>query len=144
MCKDWENLVEGLNNISSWKKSPRLRAQRILRNRRQKDCKSEKGWRMPRKQGLLNRTNAPVNNSSIHRSVTHGSQPRGECAHMPLSPAQKLCPVNNCSQRKIEFSTVESRWAYKLLLRASSMPKPIVDCQHRTELSGIFWRLCDP
>ena len=35
-------------------KSPQLRAQGILGKQRWKDCKSQRGWRMPEKQGSLN------------------------------------------------------------------------------------------
>jgi hypothetical protein len=55
MCREYKILKHsGLNGMSS--QSPPLRDQRIIRKRRQKDCKSQRGWMTPRKQCLPDTT----------------------------------------------------------------------------------------
>ena len=49
-------------------KSP-FRAQETLRKKRQKDCKSQRGWRTPRKQGHLNMSKAHMNSARLRPHV---------------------------------------------------------------------------
>lgn len=56
----WEVYIKSL---------PPFRAQGALRKRRQKECKSQKKWRTPRKQGHLNMSKAHMNSERLRQHV---------------------------------------------------------------------------